>query len=80
MEKQNDLRIRLCALISDYGTTITYIAQKANIDRSSLSKFRNGKLYLEPSQVQRLDRFLSERGYSNELKAITAVIQGTFDT
>ena len=79
MSDQTALRIRLGALMRDYGTTIMYIATETKIDRSQLNKFKLGKLFLEPHQVQRLDQFLNERGYKNTVKAFSALVQGSFD-
>lgn len=68
------------ALLADYGTKQTYICKYTGIAPSDLCKFKGDRLSLTLSQCERLDKFLTERGYGNdELKAITAIIQGSFN-
>lgn len=80
MDDQQKLKLRLCALLHDFGTPITYIARAIDIDQSQLNKFKLGKLCLEPSQAQRLDTFLRERGYNNAVNSFAACVQGTFSS
>lgn len=79
MGDQMELRLRLCALINDFGTTTMYVARATHIDRSQLNKFKLGKFILAPHQVQRLDEFLAERGYRDTVKAFSALVQGSYD-
>ncbi|WP_294854033.1 hypothetical protein [uncultured Oscillibacter sp.] len=76
---QSNLRIRLNALISDFGTTQTYICKETGIAPSELCRFRRKTVILTPAQAQRLDHFLIERGYSSGAKALAAIVQGSFD-
>ena len=77
-QEQDTLRLRMAALMLDYGTTQSYIARCTHIDRADLSKFKAQKMILAPAQAQRLDTFLSQRGYRDELGAMDAIINGTF--
>jgi len=79
MGDQAALRLQLCALIKDYGSTTAFISRETKIDQSELNKFKLGKLYLTPPQVERLDRFLRVRGYDDELKAFGSIIQGRYN-
>lgn len=64
MGNQAELQKRLCAFIDNYGSTISFIARTANINRGQLNMFKLGRLLLEPYQVKRLDIWLSQRGYN----------------
>lgn len=75
---QSNLRVRLNALISDFGTTQTYICRETGIAPSELCRFRRQTVILAPTQAQRLDQFLTERGYEDTVKAFSAIVQGSF--
>ena len=64
MADQSNLRERLEALIKDYGTTQAFVCKNTRIVKSELCRFMKKTVVLAPSQVQRLDRFLSEHGYN----------------
>jgi len=80
MTKQDSLRIRMNALFADYGTRQNFICERTGIFPSTLTKFKKDNLNLNDTECERLDQFLTERGYGDDLKAITSIIQSNFNS
>lgn len=75
---QDNLRIRMNALQVDYGTKQSYICEQTKIHPSDLTRFKKNHLELTQPECERLDKFLSERGYGSDIFAFKAIVQGTF--
>ena len=63
LEQQDNLRDRLNMLMDDYGTTQNFICEKTGLAPSELCRFRKETVVLNQTQVNKLNGFLTERGY-----------------
>lgn len=77
--EQDNLRIRLNALVADYGSTLAYVCRQTHITAPELTKFKKRTLCLSPSQAERLNAFLAERGYDDDLDAFGSIVQGRYN-
>ena len=74
--RQDIIRLRLTALKMNYGTPNKFICQRTGITEPVLSRFVRGIFNLQQEDLDRLEKFLSDRGYGDDLKCFIGIVQG----
>ena len=58
MNQQQEIRNRLLTYMYDNEVTLKYVSEKSYLRYNLLSRFKNGKVELEPETLSLLNRFL----------------------
>lgn len=66
---QNKMREKLNQIISKYGTTITFIAKKTQLSKTTISLFLRNERDLKTEEIQsRVIKFIESRIWVNKKK------------
>lgn len=60
---QSEVRIRFQRYLKDSGIKQSYVAERNDLATDILSRFKNGKKDLFLTDLQKLDAYLTSKGY-----------------